>query len=116
MPKRDISKQFLSLLDPTTDFFTYQSFAEPKNPAIQPQVLHGSLERRWATLADLNSQGSGICVTVNETDGMGRKEKNITRVRAVWQDDDDGFSGAFPLAPSIVVSSSPGKFQRYWLA
>jgi hypothetical protein len=48
-------------------------------------------------LSHLNEQGAGIFVTVNETDGKGRKRENITRVRAVWQEDDDGFDGPFPL-------------------
>ena len=41
------------------------------------------------------------------TDGRGRKSENIIRVRAVFQEDDDGFDGAFPLDPSIVVETSP---------
>ena len=48
--------------------------------------------------------------------GTGRKTGNIARVRAIWQDDDNGYKGDFPLKPSIVVSSSLGKFQRYWLS
>ena len=31
------------------------------------------------------------------------------------QEDDDGFDGAFPLQPSIVVETSPEHFHRYWL-
>ena len=54
-------------------------------------------------------------MTVNETDGSGRKSENVRRVRAVWQEDDDAFDGQFPLDPSIVVESSPGKYHRYWL-
>ena len=54
-------------------------------------------------------------MTVNETDGNGRKSENIKRIRAIWQEDDDGFDGAFPLAPSMIVQTSPGHFHRYWL-
>ena len=67
-------------------------------------------------LTTLNRQGAGIYATVNATDGKGRKATNITRVRTIWQDDDAGYGGSFPLTPSIVVSTSPSKFQRYWLA
>src|SRR5262249_29637637 len=31
------------------------------------------------------------------------------------QEDDAGHGGPFPLDPSLVVESSPGKFHRYWL-
>jgi hypothetical protein len=63
-------------------------------------------------LLQLSAQGAGIFITVNETDEQGRKKENITRVRAVFQEDDDGFDGAFPLEPSIVVETSPGHTQR----
>src|SRR5262245_6337687 len=63
----------------------------------------------------LYEQGAGVYVTVNETDLRGRKSENIIRVRAVWQEDDDGFDGALPLEPSMVVETSPGHFHRYWL-
>src|SRR5262249_19584163 len=36
-------------------------------------------------------------------------------IRAIWQEDDDGHGGPYPLIPSLVVESSPGKFHRYWL-
>ena len=45
----------------------------------------------------MNEQGAGVFVTINETDGKGRKSENIKRIRAVWQEDDDAFEGAFPL-------------------
>ncbi len=48
--------------------------------------------------------------------GCGRKAENIQRIRAIWQDDDEGYDGVFPLEPSIIVSTSPGKFQRLWFS
>ena len=110
--------RFLSLLDPTATFFTFQTVPEPKKKptSLWAEVLHGSLVDLLPKLSELNRQGAAIYVTINETDGRGRKTENIVRVRAIWQDDDDGYKGDFPLEPSIVVSSSPGRFQRYWLA
>jgi RecA-family ATPase len=60
-------------------------------------------------------KGAGVFVAVNQTDLKGRETGNVICVRAVWQDDDSGGPPIFPLPPSIVVESSPGKFQRYWL-
>jgi hypothetical protein len=113
----DQASRFLSFLDPTASAFTFQTVPEPKktHANLWPQVIHGSLNDLLPKLTDLNKRGAAIYVTVNETDGMGRKTDNIVRVRAIWQDDDDGYKGDFPLKPSIVVSSSPGRFQRYWL-
>ena len=116
--KVDATAHFLSLLDPTAAFFTFQIVPEPKHKRspFLAQVLHGSFKDLLPTLNALNEQGAAIFVTVNATDGKGRKAENITRIRAIWQDDDVGYQGAFPLQPSIIVSTSPGKFQRYWLA
>lgn len=57
-------------------------------------------------------------MTINRTDGKGRKRENIVGIRAVFVDLD----GA-PLAPviqwalpqNIVVESSPGRYHAYWL-
>ena len=110
------SPRFLKLLDPSASGFTFQTFDDDrarKDPALIRIVQSPPPARD--ELVKLNKQGAGVFVTVNETDGRGRKSENITRVRAVWQEDDDGFDGAFPLQPSMVVETSPGHFHRYWL-
>jgi putative DNA primase/helicase len=111
------AEAFLQLLDENAKVFTFQTFDDDKlrKEGTLAKVLHGSLEECWHELVELNNRGAGIFVTVNETDGRGRKNENIVGVRAIFQDDDAGFQGAYPLPPSIEVMSSPGKFQRYWL-
>ena len=66
-------------------------------------------------VGELHKAGAGVYLTVNETDGKGRKAQNIRRIRAVWQEDDEGFEGEFPLEPSMVVETSEGHYHRYWL-
>jgi hypothetical protein len=114
----DLSSQFLSLLDISASSFTFQTFGEgsEKGNRELAHVLHGSLPRLFGKLTRLNQQGAGIFVTVNETDGCGRKAENIKRIRAIWQDDDEGCDGVFPLEPSIIVSTSPVKFRRLWFS
>ena len=114
---RHEAKAFLQLLDPNAQLFTFQTFNDDKDRKNSRvvRVLHGSLEQTWDELAALNQKGAGIFITVNETDGQARRNENIIRIRGVFQDDDDGFQGTYPLVPSIEVKSSPGKFQRYWL-
>ena len=110
-PEQGQSPRFLKLLDPSAGGFTFQTFDDDrarKNPALTRIVKSPPPARD--ELVKLNKQGAGVFVTINETDGSGRKSENITRIRAVWQEDDDGFDGAFPLHPSMVVESSPGKF------
>ena len=109
-------RRFLKLLGPNAGGFTFQTFDDDrgrKNPLLT-RIIQSPPSAR-DELLQLNQQGAGIFVTVNETDGNGRKSENIKRVRAVWQEDDDAFDGHFPLDPSIVVESSPGKYHRYWL-
>ncbi len=117
MTQRD-EGTYLRLLDRDASRFTFQTFAEGKekgNPKLT-RVLHGSLQSHFDALTDLNRRGAGIFVTVNATDLHGRRSENITRIRAIWHDDDTGCAGAFPLPPSVVAATSPGRFQRLWLA
>jgi hypothetical protein len=60
-------------------------------------------------------RGAGVFVTVNESDGRGRRADQIIRVRAIWQEDDSGFDGVYPLEPSFIVETSPGHRHVYWL-
>ena len=112
-PEQGQSPRFLKLLDPSAGGFTFQTFDDNrarKNPALTRIVTSPPPARD--ELVKLNQQGAGVFVTINETDGSGRKSENITRIRAVWQEDDDGFAGALPLQPSMVVETSPGHFHR----
>jgi hypothetical protein len=104
----------MRLLDPNGNGITFQTFDENKlrRDLRLACVIHSpALEE----LLQLHAHGAGIFHTVNSTDGKGRKSENITRIRAVWQEDDDGFDGVFPLQPSMAVQTSPGHFHRYWL-
>jgi Primase C terminal 2 (PriCT-2)/Family of unknown function (DUF5906)/RepB DNA-primase from phage plasmid len=112
----DEARRFLTLLDPGAASFTFQTFDD--NPDRKDGMLaHVITTNDLADpgLMQLYERGAGVYVTVSETDGRGRKSENITRFRAVWQEDDNGYDGEFPLEPSIVVATSPGKLHRYWL-
>jgi hypothetical protein len=116
------AEQFLKLLDPQAEKFTFQTFDDsPKKRGNLISVMHGTLVKHAATLSKLNSEGAGIFVTVNKTDLRGRESKNVTDVRSFFADTD----GA-PLDPIIkasldgkilpfrTVESSPGKYHVYW--
>jgi hypothetical protein len=106
--------QFLKSLSPNLTGLTFQTFDDDKarKNAALAQVIQFHDFRR---LRKLNDDGAGVFVTVNETDERGRTKANIMRIRAVFQEDDDGHDGPFPLEPSLVVESSPGRSHRYWL-
>jgi hypothetical protein len=115
----NMAQRFLTHLDEGADQFTFQTFDDN---AIRPgerrahlaQIRHGTLEDLSKWLVEMNRSGAGIFVTVNETDGRGRKKDNIKKVRAVWQED-DGAGRELPLEPHIEIESSPRKYHRYVL-
>jgi hypothetical protein len=113
----DMAREFLTALDETAESFTFQTFDDNKarKDRALAAVFSGDFEDVKSSLAGLNRRGAGAFVTVNETDGKGRRLENITRYRAVWHEDDEGHTQAFPLRPHIVVESSPGKRHSYWL-
>lgn len=114
-PDLETAKAFLLALDQEAYAFTFFAGDDLKQ-GRKPQQMHGEFPALADRLAALNNRAYGIFVAVNRTNLRGRKLSDITGVRAVWQEDDDGFTGALPLYPSIIVQSSPGKFHRYWSA
>ena len=117
---------FLQTLDSSADLFCFQTFDDVKitqpdgSKKNRSQVdlvgqSNASLEIAHPRLIRSNKQGAGIFVTVNETDGKGRKTKNIIRIRCIFSDDDDGFAGNFPIPPTMTIETSPGKYQHYWM-
>jgi hypothetical protein len=119
IPDRNEAERFLAALDPDATFFTFQTFDDDKERRDKKlaRVLHGTLAKHWDALVRLNEQGAGIFVTVNETDGKGRKTENIVKIRALYVDLD----GA-PLEPvlangrppHIVTETSPGRWHVFW--
>lgn len=100
------------------DLFTFQTFGDREKSNKLVKVLHGTLDECRPELERLNQQGAGVFFTVNETDGRGRQESNITRVRALFADFDTvDYNRQFDyfLPPSYVVESSPGKHHAYWI-
>jgi hypothetical protein len=116
-PDRGDAESFLAALDPAAAWFTFQTFDDDADRKAQrfARVLHGSLDKHWETLYQLNTRGAGVFVTVNETDGQGREAKNIKRVRVVFVDLDGApLPEAFHAPPHIITQTSPGRWHIYW--
>jgi hypothetical protein len=120
-PNLDLAQRFLTLLSQCDegDAFTFQIFPEGKTPAhTYAKVLHGSLVEHEKTLIEANGKGCGIFVTINRTDGRGRKNENIVGVRAAFVDLDGAPLQPVleaPLSPHMVIESSPGRYHAYWM-
>lgn len=114
--------RFLEALEPGASSWSFQTFDD--TPGKRPELAgtrHGTLMQHADWLTAQNVQGAGVFVTVNETDGKGRKASNVIRVRALFADFDNPEPDALerlradPLPPSIIVESSTGKWHAYWL-
>lgn len=104
------TQAFLSQFD---GLLTVQVFDDsPAKSRSLSRILHSpSLEQ----LTSLNAQGAGVFLMVNEGDGQGRKNENVVRVRTFCADfDGAALPGDWPLEPSLIVETSPGKFHAYW--
>lgn len=98
---------------------TFQTYPESNTAGDGlARILHGSLDEHSPVLTDLNKRGAGVFLTVNETDGKGRKAENIIRVRALVVDLDGAPLDPVmnhPIPPSMVVETSPAHWHAYWL-
>ncbi len=112
----DQAQRFLAALDSTAERFVFQTFDDsPAKRRDLARTLPGTLTDQQQTLADLNRQGAGVFVTVNEVAGDRRTTDQVTRVRAVFADFDGTEPPAtLPLEPSIRVQSAHGQ-HLYWL-
>jgi hypothetical protein len=137
-PDRTEAERFLKALDPSPNArWCFQTFTDDKQkkkaraeenklrkqrgepPLKDPLAAwrYGTLAEHFDWLVKQNARGAGIYVTVNETDGNGRKGTNIKRIRALFADLD----GA-PIEPvnnaelksQITMESSPDRYQAYW--
>jgi Family of unknown function (DUF5906)/Primase C terminal 2 (PriCT-2)/RepB DNA-primase from phage plasmid len=126
-PDLDQAARFLRILDPTADCrsmidgkpdgFTFQTFDDVKNrkDGSLAQIFQGELDTFTGRLTALNHRDAGVFVAINETDMQGRKSSNITRVRAIWIEDDNGLDIPLPLEPHLISETSPNKFHKIFL-
>jgi hypothetical protein len=112
-----MTKHFLDTLEDRGPF-SYQRFPEETGAKQKPMIFHGTFQEVCSQLHAANQQGSGIFVTINRTDGRGRKKENILATRAVFVDLDGAPLQPVreaPLMPHMIIESSPGKFHAYWM-
>lgn len=113
------AERFLRALSSDSDF-TFQTFTDG-DPKPKPDPLarhrHGTLARHAPWLKGMQGRGAGAFVMVNRGDGFGRRASNVIAGRALFLDLDGAPLGPVltaPIAPRIVVESSPGKWHAYW--
>jgi len=112
------ANKFLSALDPGAETFDFRAFddGEQKRPELT-RAISGKFDEAYDALAALSVKGAGVYVTVNATNG-GIKAEHVVRVRSLFVDLDSAPLFALTqlkLQPSIIVSTSPGRYHAYYL-
>lgn len=118
VPDLDQAEAFLShLTGGSGSGLCFQTFHDtdkgPKDSSLA-RAYSGPLARYRTALDEMQRRGSGVFVTVNETDGQGRKAANIVALRALFVDFDGPQVRPFAIPPSIEVISARGR-HGYWL-
>ena len=99
-----------------TDKFIFAAYHET-DKIKQGRHFVGTFDKHKKSLETLNTQGYGIYVTVNHSNNGKRKKEDIELFRAIWVDDDTGYTdkgGKYPLNPHLSIQTSQGKYQHYW--
>lgn len=91
------------------------------NNAVAGRKRRGTVSDLWAEICAWNNEGFGVFVSINETDGQGVENPNVTRARVQVVDLDNldaqqQFANACHMQPqpTFYVATSPGKFHIYW--
>jgi len=112
----EMASAFLNALEPE-GLFTFQTFDDRKRPFSNGiRIISGPATlNTLSMLAELNERGAGIFVTVNRTDGLGRKKRNILGIRALYVDGDGQAEPEWHLKPDLFVCRDAQHWHAYWL-
>ena len=119
-PDRLEAESFLQALDADHRQFSFRTFSDSaytRSGSEDPleYALHGTLSDCWESLVQLNCEGAVITATINQTNGVGRSVEDISRVRAIFIDDDQGVDAErFTVQPHIQIETSADHYHYYW--
>jgi hypothetical protein len=96
----------------------FQVFDDQGEDARQAEYRYGRLSdpeiRKW--LQGKVKRRCGVFITVNRTDSVGRRRRNITHYLAAFIDlDGKALPATWPIEPDLVLESSAGRYHAYWM-
>jgi P4 family phage/plasmid primase-like protien len=111
---KDTTLEYLKLLGLGPDVPLRWRAIAPRHSGGNAKVMHGSYSAMQPRLQELNDQAYGIFLQINDATGPG--DKDVTSVRALFVDSDNGtLAGApWPVAPTFRVTSGHGD-HAYWV-
>jgi putative DNA primase/helicase len=117
--------KFLELLDPDQDSFLFSSFDDNAErdrrrrakieDGVPPEERLGSINSLQRWIAERQGLGANICVSAQAMRGAKRRVKELAYIRTIFGEFDREPLREFPLEPSIINETSPGKQHVYWL-
>lgn len=112
----DEARRFFDFVLEDGEGLTLQTFHDRERDRKDvARVMHSGLDANIAELCRLQRDGAGVFWMVNEGDGAGRQEANVTAVRYLFADTDGApLAPLLTLPPHMVVQSSPGRYHVYW--
>ncbi|TXH17346.1 MAG: hypothetical protein E6R03_04025 [Hyphomicrobiaceae bacterium] len=116
-PSLEDAVRFLDLFTDSGEDQCFQYFDDTKKTGDAGH-FYAQIEDAFDALCNHNRLRRGVYFMVNRGDGEGRSAVNVTRVRAVFADLDGAPLQPIldcELTPNVIVESSPGKYQVYWL-
>lgn len=115
-PSLDLAQaaRHLACLDPEDVPHIFATLPEAPGSTAPSRQYFGCLAELAAALTSMQRDGCGVFVTVNAMQGRRRRRSDVTRIRALWVER-DGPGPPLPLAPSLVISTSPGRSHDYLL-
>lgn len=114
------AKRFVEILTGSAESAnTYQVRPERPGCSVRPEVVHGRIDELWPRFERDIQAGAAVSITINETDLQGRTERNVTKVRALFIDDDGEMNLSIEqlaerLFPSAIVQGKRG-IHAYWV-
>lgn len=112
------ARRFLTLLDPNSNDFLFQGIAE--SPELKgkahPEVRFGHFDDLADELWRWNQAGYGVFICANKTVGGRRRNADISAARAIWRELDCEPAFAAPIAPSLIVQTSPGRVHEWFFS
>ena len=94
----------------------WQWYDDQKKGRVFPGHTYATIAEIWDELVRLNKSGAGIFVTINQTNGIKRKNENIESIRCVFADMDGAPLDVLKHSPikfHLLVESSPGRYHAY---
>lgn len=93
---------------------TWQIFDDTGKDWRKARHWSAPLRKVGKRLIAANLDGCGVFCTVAETDGQGRRARNIRRIRALFVDFDGVTPKSAHLRPSMIIQSAAGQ-HWYWV-